>query len=88
MATNASFTPTVDVAAIAIGLSSASRNQVDDATFKEIIVCELGLAVALLLHRIFLNAFDDLRPRSHASGPWKSARNSKETTTPKNGHQR
>jgi hypothetical protein len=50
MATNASFSPKAGFAAIARGLSHAPGTQVDVATLKAIIViCGLGLVVALLL---------------------------------------
>jgi hypothetical protein len=50
MATNASFSPSAGLAAIARGLSSASGTQVDDETLKVIAVfCGLGLVVLLLL---------------------------------------
>jgi hypothetical protein len=50
MATNASFSPSAGLAAIARGLSRASGTQVDDETLKVIVVfCGLGLVVLLLL---------------------------------------
>ena len=49
MATNASFSPSAGIAAIARGLSRASGTQVDDETLKVLVVfCGLGLVVALL----------------------------------------
>ena len=56
MATNASFSPSSGLAAIARGLSRASGIQVDGETLKVIAVfCGLGLVVALLFAT---NGFD------------------------------
>jgi len=84
MATKASFSPDAGLAAIATVLSRALGARLGVDTLKTIaMLCSAGLVVLLLLatfgnqwprseHRIFLNAFDGLRPRSRVSGPLKT----------------
>jgi len=49
MATNASFSPSAGLAAIARGLSRPSGTQVDGEMLKVVVFCRLGLVVSLLL---------------------------------------
>jgi hypothetical protein len=78
MASNAEFSPGVDLAATARVHSQAPGVRIDAATLEAIgLICGTGPIVALLLSAngldlsisFFLNAFDSLRPRSRASGP-------------------